>query len=48
VIISGLARGIDQSAHRASVASGTVAALAGGHDIRHTGFQPRPLLNRIL
>jgi DNA processing protein len=32
VIISGLARGIDQSAHRASVASGTVAVLAGGHD----------------
>ena len=32
VIVSGLARGLDQSAHRASVASGTVAALAGGHD----------------
>src|SRR5216683_3185290 len=32
VIISGLARGIDQSAHRTSVASGTVAVLAGGHD----------------
>jgi DNA processing protein len=32
VVISGLARGIDQSAHRASVASGTVAVLAGGHD----------------
>jgi DNA processing protein len=32
VIISGLARGIDQSAHRASVGSGTVAVLAGGHD----------------
>jgi DNA processing protein len=31
VVISGLARGIDQAAHRASVA-GTVAALAGGHD----------------
>src|SRR5712671_5191705 len=31
-IISGLARGIDQAAHRASLASGTVAALAGGHD----------------
>ena len=28
----GLARGIDQAAHRASVASGTVAVLAGGHD----------------
>ncbi len=32
VIISGLARGIDQSAHRASIGSGTVAVLAGGHD----------------
>jgi DNA processing protein len=32
VIISGLARGIDQSAHRSSIGSGTVAVLAGGHD----------------
>jgi DNA processing protein len=32
VIASGLARGIDQSAHRASVGGGTVAMLAGGHD----------------
>ena len=32
VIASGLARGIDQSAHRASIAGGTVAMLAGGHD----------------
>jgi len=32
VIVSGLARGIDQAAHRASLGSGTVAALAGGHD----------------
>src|SRR5207247_3349790 len=32
VIASGLARGIDAAAHRASVASGTVAVLAGGHD----------------
>ena len=32
VIASGLARGIDQAAHRASVASGTIAVLAGGHD----------------
>jgi DNA processing protein len=32
VVVSGLARGIDQSAHRATVQSGTVAVLAGGHD----------------
>jgi DNA processing protein len=32
VIVSGLARGIDVRAHQASLASGTVAVLAGGHD----------------
>jgi DNA processing protein len=31
-IASGLARGIDAAAHRASVATGTIAVLAGGHD----------------
>jgi len=31
-IVSGLARGIDAAAHRASVATGTIAVLAGGHD----------------
>lgn len=30
IIVSGLARGIDAAAHRASLASGTVAVLAGG------------------
>jgi DNA processing protein len=29
---SGLARGIDAAAHRASLATGTIAVLAGGHD----------------
>jgi DNA processing protein len=32
VVISGLARGIDQAAHRATIHTGTVAVLAGGHD----------------
>lgn len=32
VIVSGLARGIDAAAHRASRSSGTVAVLAGGQD----------------
>jgi DNA processing protein len=32
VIVSGLARGVDAASHRASLASGSVAALAGGHD----------------
>jgi len=32
VIVSGLARGIDAAAHRASLTTGTVAVLAGGHD----------------
>ena len=33
VIVSGLARGIDAAAHQASLATGTVAVLAGGLDI---------------
>ena len=31
-IVSGLARGIDAAAHHATIGSGTVAVLAGGHD----------------
>jgi DNA processing protein len=30
-VVSGLARGIDAAAHRASLPTGTIAALAGGH-----------------
>lgn len=45
-VVSGLARGIDTAAHRASLATGTIAAMAGGLD------QPYPpenigLLNEI-
>ena len=32
VVVSGLARGIDARAHRATLATGTVAVLAGGQD----------------
>jgi DNA processing protein len=32
VVASGLARGIDAAAHRATLQTGTVAVLAGGHD----------------
>jgi DNA processing protein len=32
VVVSGLARGIDARAHRATAESGTMAVLAGGHD----------------
>jgi DNA processing protein len=32
IVVSGLARGIDAAAHRATCDSGTVAVLAGGHD----------------
>ena len=32
ITVSGLARGIDSAGHRASLASGTIAVLAGGHD----------------
>src|SRR5437870_9032196 len=32
VVASGLARGIDAAAHRGSLSTGTVAAIAGGHN----------------
>lgn len=37
VIVSGLARGIDARAHKAALATGTVAVLAGGHDRIYPG-----------
>ena len=33
VIVSGLARGIDAAAHAAAIATGTIAAIAGGIDV---------------
>ncbi len=45
-IISGLARGIDTAAHRASLETGTIAAMAGGLD-RPYPPENIPLLNEI-
>lgn len=47
VIASGLARGIDASAHDAGLDTGTLAALAGGHD-RPYPPENVPLLEQIL
>src|SRR5262249_35423835 len=44
---SGLARGIDAAAHRASLHVGTVAVLAGGHDHIYPA-EHVPLLEQIL
>ncbi|BCJ91123.1 DNA processing protein DprA [Terrihabitans soli] len=46
-IASGLARGIDTAAHEASLATGTIAVLAGGPD-RIYPAENAPLLQRIL
>ncbi|MPZ56735.1 MAG: DNA-protecting protein DprA [Rhizobiales bacterium] len=46
-VVSGLARGIDAAAHRASAATGTVAVLAGGHD-RLYPPEHAPLLDKLL
>lgn len=46
-IVSGLARGIDAAAHRASLATGTIAVLAGGMDKIYPD-QNVPLAQEIL
>ena len=46
-IVSGFARGIDSRAHRASLASGTIAVLAGGHDRLYPADQG-PFLDQVL
>jgi DNA processing protein len=47
VVASGLARGIDGAAHRASIATGTVAVLAGGH-ARIYPPEHAPLVNALI
>ncbi|MBM6594176.1 DNA-processing protein DprA [Microvirga pudoricolor] len=47
VVVSGLARGVDTRAHRATLATGTVAVLAGGHE-RIYPSENEPLLNAIV
>jgi DNA processing protein len=47
VIASGLARGIDAAAHRASLDTGTVAVLAGGQDCIYPA-EHAPLIDAIL
>jgi DNA processing protein len=47
VVVSGLARGIDARAHRAALATGTVAVLAGGHE-RVYPSDNAPLLEQIV
>ncbi|HEX8662994.1 MAG TPA: DNA-processing protein DprA [Beijerinckiaceae bacterium] len=46
-VVSGLARGIDTRAHRGSLATGTVAVLAGGH-ARVYPADNAPLLEKIV
>lgn len=46
-VVSGLARGIDAAAHRATISTGTVAVLAGGHE-RIYPPQHIPLIDEIV
>jgi DNA processing protein len=45
-IVSGLARGIDAAAHRATIGTGTIGVLAGGHDHIYPA-EHVPLANEI-
>lgn len=47
VVVSGLARGVDTKAHKATLETGTVAVLAGGQD-RVYPAQNEPLLQAIV
>jgi DNA processing protein len=47
IVVSGFARGIDTASHRASLASGTVAVLAGGHDKPYPP-EHTPLLKELI
>lgn len=47
VIVSGLARGVDLAAHRASLGAGTIAVLAGGH-ARPYPSEHLPLIEEIV
>lgn len=47
VVISGLARGIDTAAHRAALATGTVAVLAGGQGQIYPP-QNKPLVEELI
>jgi DNA processing protein len=47
IVVSGLARGIDTSAHRASLSTGTIAVLAGGLDCIYPD-ENIPLASEIL
>ena len=47
VVVSGLARGIDERAHRASLSTGTIAVMAGGH-ARIYPTEHEPLVEEIL
>ncbi|PWB82489.1 MAG: DNA-protecting protein DprA [Methylocystaceae bacterium] len=47
VVVSGLARGVDYAAHRATIESGAVAVLAGGH-ARPYPAEHAPLIEKII